>query len=162
MSNFKMRKSEDEYAFTLIELLVVIVIIGVLASIAIPAFLNQRQRANDATVQSDVKNSLSVISTNMFESSSFTGGANGSKRELTLSPGVVMSINGGSSSTAVPGEKVWCVRAYHPNAKQYGTPETALSYKHDPIRNTLVKDNCSAQVSTLEWFTADDLASLRN
>jgi type IV pilus assembly protein PilA len=46
----------DEDGFTLIEVLVVIIIIGILAAIAIPVFLNQRQKGYDATAKSDLRN----------------------------------------------------------------------------------------------------------
>jgi type IV pilus assembly protein PilA len=63
---------QGQEGFTLIELLVVILIIGILAAVAIPAFLNQKGKANDANVKSDIDTAQTAEETYFTSNQAYT------------------------------------------------------------------------------------------
>lgn len=145
--------SRKEEGFTLIELLVVILVIGILAAISVPVFLNQRKVANEAAVKSDLTNAAKVFETEFI--------ANKGKTYPTTIPssvktsvGVTLSLPEGTTTDPSLSIPFTAKDGYSLNPKfsqnniffYVSIPVT------DQIRNMSIKYkyNCSTSSGTIE------------
>ena len=108
----RIRKAMDERegGFTLIELLVVIIIIGILAAIAIPTFLNQRKKGYDAQAKSDLRNAATA------EETVITDGANYTTVLATLTTAGFKPSQNVSLTGAVSGQTSYCLVGNNSNS----------------------------------------------
>jgi type IV pilus assembly protein PilA len=126
---------QQEGGFTLIELLVVILIIGILAAIAIPSFLNQRYKGQDACAKSMVKQMQTAAKTYQTDNNTFVGitvanlslietSITGSTSSGNCAPlGVGQTASGGSCS-GTASANAYCVSAASLSANTFSISET--------------------------------------
>jgi len=94
--------ARNQRGFTLIELLVVILIIGILAAIAIPSFINQRGKANDAKAKSATRTAQTAIETFYTDNNSYSATpAQLQTIEPTLNGASGLAVTGTANSYSV-------------------------------------------------------------
>jgi prepilin-type N-terminal cleavage/methylation domain-containing protein len=124
----KSLKEKDE-GFTLIELLVVIIIIGILAAIAIPVFLNQRKKAVDTSMKSDLRSAANELESIYVDNQAYPLAAIG---DTVVSKAPSLKLSTGNTLTfaeaVVAASTSYCIKAVNPKSSS-GT--TGLFYDSD-------------------------------
>jgi type IV pilus assembly protein PilA len=122
------RIQSEEKGFTLIELLVVILIIGILAAIALPAFLGQREKGQDSDAKSNARNLVSHLESCFAGKETYTGCATSSDvtdSGLPLAANLASPVKGEVGITIAGTGDGFTVTAVSESGRSYVMTKTA-------------------------------------
>jgi len=126
LARLRKAQEEGESGFTLIELLVVIIIIGILAAIAIPVFLNQRKKAVDASMKSDLRQVANEEETYFVDNQSYVAVSAGTTSLAVGTDTVRLSGNNSVSVILNTAGTAYCIAATNTGATHGWTYVSSL------------------------------------
>jgi type IV pilus assembly protein PilA len=137
LARIRKTQEENEGGFTLIELLVVIIIIGILAAIAIPTFLNQRKKGWDAASKSELRNAAVAQESYAIEASGTYASSSAVLKVEGFNQSGPFTSPGTFTYTLTGGGTAYCMQASHKS-------QPTVFWKLDSAVGEPVKGTCTA------------------
>jgi type IV pilus assembly protein PilA len=145
LARLRKAQEEGEGGFTLIELLVVIIIIGILAAIAIPVFLNQRKKGVDAGVKSDLKQVANEMESAFTDTQQYPATV---AIKITTGNSLFVTLNNATAANAT----AYCVQGYNPKGGA-SAAASAFTYRSDQGGLSTTVHDCTGYAGTAAAVT---------